>query len=256
MKIVIIGSGNLATRMSLSLFGLQDIHIVQVYSHTKEHAIALASRLACDATDNPKEVIDDADLYLFSLKDTALESVISSIRPNKGLWVHTAGSMPMNVFAGYTSRYGVLYPLQTFSKNREISFDDIPFFWESFHETDGIILKNLACRLSKRVRQLSSEKRKFLHLAAVFACNFTNHMYVLSAEILRKAELPEDDLLPLINETAAKVNDMPALDAQTGPALRYDENVIGKHLALLADTPELQNIYESLSKSIHQYAEK
>ena len=189
MKVVIIGSGNVATHLSLALASLEGIEICQVYSPTEAHAEILAERLNCDFVTDPAQIRKDADVYLFALKDQALETVIRAVPANNGLWLHTSGSMPMQVFAGYTERYGVLYPLQTFSKSREISFRGIPLFIECHREEDKNCLEDLARRLSGKVCELSSEKRRSLHLAAVFACNFTNHIYALAEEILEKEGL-------------------------------------------------------------------
>ena len=127
MKVIFLGSGNLATRLSLEMHR-KGIRIGQVYSHTPENAQQLAALLGCPWTTDPEAVETDADLYVFSLKDTVLVDVIARVRPNDGLWVHTAGSMPMDVFSGHTANYGVLYPMQTFSKTREVDFSVIPFF--------------------------------------------------------------------------------------------------------------------------------
>lgn len=252
MKVVIVGSGNVATHLSLALASLEGIEICQVYSPTEAHAEILAERLNCDFVTDPTQIRKDADVYLFALKDQALETVIRAVPANNGLWLHTSGSMPMQVFAGYTERYGVLYPLQTFSKSREISFLGIPLFIECHREEDKNCLEELARRLSGKVCELSSEKRRSLHLAAVFACNFTNHIYALAEEILAKEGLSRDYLFPLIDETAAKVYELPAREAQTGPAIRYDENIINKHLGMLADDPDVQTLYRLLSQSIHK----
>lgn len=252
MKVVIVGSGNVATHLSLAMASLEGIEICQVYSPTEAHAQILAERLNCDFITDPTQIRKDADVYLFALKDQALETVIRAVPANNGLWLHTSGSMPMQVFAGYTERYGVLYPLQTFSKSREISFRGIPLFIECHREEDKNCLEELARRLSGKVCELSSEKRCSLHLAAVFACNFTNHIYALAEEILAKEGLSRDYLFPLIDETAAKVHELPAQEAQTGPAIRYDENIINKHLGMLADDPDVQTLYRLLSQSIHK----
>lgn len=255
MKVTFVGSGNLATRLSLAMQQTGRYEFVQVYSQTEAHASRLASALGCEYTTEAASVRAGADLYVFSLKDTALETVIAQVPANDGLWVHTAGSMPMEVFAPYAKRYGVLYPLQTFSRQREVDFRPIPFFLETALAADGEILSGVAHSLSDNVRFLSSEKRKSIHLAAVFACNFTNHIYALAGNILAASDVPFDVLLPLIDETAAKVHELSPREAQTGPAIRYDENVIGKHLAMLAD-PRMKEIYRLLSQSIHQEATK
>ena len=253
MKIVFIGAGNLATRLSLAMqrVGMQ---IGLVYSHTEASARQLATRLGCPWTNDLSALQEDGDLYVFSLKDTVLSDVISKVKPNNGMWVHTAGSMPMSVFEGYAQRFGVLYPLQTFSKGRNVNFDVIPIFLEANTDKNADYLKNIASALSENVRFMSSEKRRSLHLAAVFACNFTNHIYTLSYKLLENESIPADVLLPLIDETVSKIHSMPPAAAQTGPAIRYDENVINKHLAML-DDPDMQAIYRLLSQSIHKEAQ-
>ena len=253
MKIVFIGAGNLATRLSLAMqrVGMQ---IGQVHSHTEASARELATRLGCPWTNDFSALQEDGDLYVFSLKDTVLSDVISKVKPNNGMWVHTAGSMPMSVFEGYAQRFGVLYPLQTFSKGRNVNFDVIPIFLEANTDKNADYLKNIASALSENVRFMSSEKRRSLHLAAVFACNFTNHIYTLSYKLLENESIPADVLLPLIDETVSKIHSMPPAAAQTGPAIRYDENVINKHLAML-DDPDMQAIYRLLSQSIHKEAQ-
>ena len=253
MKIVFIGAGNLATRLSLAMqrVGMQ---IGQVYSHTEASARQLATRLGCPWTNDLSALQEDGDLYVFSLKDTVLSDVISKVKPNNGMWVHTAGSMPMSVFEGYAQRFGVLYPLQTFSKGSNVNFDVIPVFLEANTDKNADYLKNIASALSENVRFMSSEKRRSLHLAAVFACNFTNHIYTLSYKLLENESIPADVLLPLIDETVSKIHSMPPAAAQTGPAIRYDENVINKHLAML-DDPDIQAIYRLLSQSIHKEAQ-
>ena len=253
MKIVFIGAGNLATRLSLAMqrVGMQ---IGQVYSHTEASARQLATRLGCPWTNDLSALQEDGDLYVFSLKDTVLSDVISKVKPNNGMWVHTAGSISMSVFEGYAQRFGVLYPLQTFSKGRNVNFDVIPIFLEANTDKNADYLKNIASALSENVRFMSSEKRRSLHLAAVFACNFTNHIYTLSYKLLENESIPADVLLPLIDETVSKIHSMPPAAAQTGPAIRYDENVINKHLAML-DDPDMQAIYRLLSQSIHKEAQ-
>ena len=252
MKVVFIGAGNLATRLSQEMRRV-GFTILQVYSHTQAHAELLAKTLGCTWTVSPEEIREDADLYLFSLKDSVLADVIARVKSNQGVWVHTAGSMPMDLFAGFTERYGVLYPLQTFSKNRPVDFSVIPFFLEANTPDTAKVLQKVAVSISGNIRFLSSDKRKQLHLAAVFACNFTNHIYALAGKLLEEQDIPFDVLLPLIDETAAKIHSMPPAEAQTGPAIRYDENVINKHLELLSD-PDIRSIYRLVSQSIHKEA--
>lgn len=257
MTIALIGRGRLATNLLPAL--QQAGHdVTSVNSRTLE------------------ELPQQADVYIISVKDSALREVIAHAtkgRENQ-FFVHTAGSMSVDVFEGYCSRYGVFYPMQTFSKERQVSFREIPIFIEAGgsdraavdgktadHTTSADatadtlgVLRVLADSVSQKVYELSTADRKYLHLAAVFACNFANHCYALAADVLAKKGLPFDVMLPLIDETARKVHEMHPQDAQTGPAVRYDENVISMQSDLLADEPVLQDIYRLLSKSIHQKA--
>lgn len=250
MRVVFIGAGHVATHLALAVHaaGLQ---VVQVFSHTANRAQVLAEKLQATFTTEAAEVVGDADLYFFCWKDDLLREVVVQIKPNQGLWVHTAGSVSMGVFEGHALRYGVLYPLQTFSKERPVNFRQIPCFVEAATPHDAHLLLETAALLSDRAQVLPTEKRKYLHLAAVFACNFTNHLYALAGKILNEQQLPADVLLPLIDETAAKIHDLPALRAQTGPAMRQDKGVMGSHLQLLVD-PQQQEIYRLISDSIYK----
>ena len=253
-SIVFIGAGNLATNLAKALYD-NGFRIIQVYSRTEESARALAQVVEATYTTDLSSVVTDAQLYIVSLKDAAFVQLLPEIvaRKENALWVHTAGSIPMDVWAGKVNRYGVFYPMQTFSKQREVNFQEVPFFIEAKRAEDTELLKAIASTLSEKVYEADSEQRKSLHLAAVFICNFTNHMYALAADLLEKYNLPFEVMLPLIDETARKVHELAPRDAQTGPAVRYDENVMSNHLAMLVDSPALQEIYKLMSKSIHEH---
>jgi predicted short-subunit dehydrogenase-like oxidoreductase (DUF2520 family) len=250
---VFIGAGNLATNLAKALYR-NGFRILQVYSRTELSARTLAEAVQADYTTRLHELSTDASLYIVSLTDSAFIELLPEIITGKehAFWVHTAGSIPISVWEGYVERYGVLYPLQTFSKQREVDFRNIPFFIEAAGREDTEYLKSLATILSDKVYEANSEQRKTLHLAAVFACNFVNHLYALSAGLLEKHHFPFDVLLPLIDETARKVHELPPKCAQTGPAVRYDKRVINKHLSMLTGEPEVREIYRLLSESIHK----
>lgn len=250
MNIVFIGAGRLAQNLAVELYN-KSFTICQIYSRTIESASLLANKVDANATNNISDIISDADLYIFSVKDSVLPDLLSKTAPNKGLWVHTAGSLPMSIFDKYTSRSGVIYPLQTFSKDRLVDFSEIPFFIETNNGEDFAILDNICNKISQKVFNLTSEKRQYLHLTGVFACNFVNQMYAISENILKGEEIPFNIILPLIDETAAKVHQISPSEAQTGPAIRYDINVIDKHLKLLKDE-RLKNIYQLISEYIHE----
>ncbi|RNC66991.1 Rossmann-like and DUF2520 domain-containing protein [Proteiniphilum sp. X52] len=248
MKVVFIGSGNVATHMALALKEAGNA-IVQVYSRTLENAKLLADRVGAEPVDNLKDLNRAADFYIFSVKDDVLPRIVTQMPSTTGIWAHTAGSVPVSVLSPHTKR-GALYPLQTFSREREVDFQDIPLFIEGESGETATLLKELAEMISANVRFLSGDKRRILHLAAVFACNFANHMYTLASEIMSEEEIPFYLLNPLINETAAKVILMEPKAAQTGPAVRSDEKVMQKHLELLND-PLKREIYSLVSRSIH-----
>lgn len=253
--IVLIGAGNLATNLAKALYK-KGFRIAQIYSRTAESAKLLAQQVEAEYTTELTDIYPYARLYIVALKDDALLQLLPQIVKGRegALWVHTAGSIPMDVWQGYVERYGVFYPMQTFSRQREVDFTSIPIFVEGNSASDTEFLKEVAGVLSSKVYEATSEQRKSLHLAAVFTCNFTNHMYALAAELLQKYHLSFDVMLPLIDETARKVHEITPVDAQTGPAKRYDEHVMNGHLQMLGDEPQMQTIYRMLSESIHRLA--
>jgi len=252
MKIVIIGSGNLATHLSLALNNANQ-EIIQVFSRTEGHAKELAQKIECAYTSQPEKVRKDADVYILSVKDDSIAKIAESLCSERqgGIFVHTAGSVPMDVFKGYAKYFAVLYPMQTFSKNRQVDFSCIPCFLEaSDHQTMGVI-RSLAESISTRVILADSEKRKKMHLAAVLACNFTNHCYRLAERVLQEEHIDFNLFLPLIEETARKVSYLSPKEAQTGPMVRYDVNVMNMQMELLRDERTRQ-IYRLMAESIHE----
>lgn len=252
-RIVFIGAGNMATRLAISLYEC-GYPIVQVYSRTIQSAQTLAQMLGDDVsyTNDLSQVVNDAHLYIFSLSDAALPDVVSKMPHNNAMWVHTAGSMPMDVFSGKTQHYGVLYPMQTASKERSFDWTEVPIFIEAASSDDLNFIENIAQSLSNQVVLSTSQQRQALHLAAVFACNFSNHMYAIAEKLLAEQGLKFDVMKFLIRETEHKAENISPLKAQTGPAVRNDENVMHKHLSLLRGTPECE-LYRMISESIIQY---
>lgn len=257
MKIVLIGAGNLATNLGKALLSAGH-DIVQVFSRTLESASLLANIAGGAPVTNIEQIRDDADLYIVSLKDSVVGDILPSLckgKENK-VFIHTAGSLPMEVFQGMALHYGVFYPMQTFSKEKEVDFTVVPCFIEANDSYAHGVIEELAHQLSGSVYELSSENRKYLHLSAVFACNFVNHCYAISQQLLEKHGIPFEVMLPLIDETAQKVHSLSPTRAQTGPAVRFDQNVIRNQAALLKDNPLLKDIYERMSLSIHKMSEE
>jgi len=248
MRIICIGSGNVATHMA-GAFKKKGHDLIQVWSRNPDHAGALASLVGAKAIADLEGIDLSADLYLIAVKDDAISSVAEVLADVNGLVVHTSGATSINELNVF-KEYGVLYPLQTFSKVKEVDFKHIPLCIEAADANSLGKLRTIAEELSTLVYEVDSDKRKILHLSAVFACNFVNHMYDLGAQVLRAHDLEFEMLRPLIMETAVKVQtEMPAR-VQTGPAVRDDEQTILKHLELLDSLPHLKEIYQTLSKSI------
>jgi predicted short-subunit dehydrogenase-like oxidoreductase (DUF2520 family) len=255
-KVVLLGAGNLATQLALALQE-KGIQLVQVYSRTIDSARTLAGKVNCKSTNELSQLANEADLYIIAVKDAAIQEVLENLALSESkLIVHTAGSVPMKILEGFTQNYGVFYPLQTFSRTRKVDFSEIPLCIEANHPSNLMKLQDLAGKLSDTVRQINSEERKTLHLAAVFTNNFVNHFYSVGAEILRAKHLNFDLLKPLIAETAAKIGSMPPAEAQTGPARRNDQQVIQSHLKMLDELPEYRKIYSFVTESISQFYQK
>jgi len=252
MKVVIIGSGNVATHFALALQA-KGITICQIYSRTTTNAEILAKKIDVPYTSEISDIYRNADVYIYALKDSSFLKLLKKFDlPNTALHIHTSGSISMKDFFGYTEKYGVLYPLQTFSKNKVVDFSQIPICVEAIDLDVEKQILDMANLLSPKVYIINSEKRKKLHLAAVFACNFSNYMYDIAFDIVMSAGIDFEILKPLIAETADKINTMTPREAQTGPAVRYDENTINKHLSLLNRKKNLREIYRILSKNIHK----
>lgn len=249
MEIVLLGSGNVATHLAKALKAKGE-NVVQVYSPNLVNAKLLVDSIAAEAISDLKAVKTDAGLYIISVKDDAIESIAEGLKAVSGLVVHTSGTTDIKVLSAYVKQAGVFYPLQTFSKAKEVDFDRIPLCIEATDAVQLQVLHKLAAKLSQQVYELDGEKRKVLHLAAVFACNFPNHLYALANQVLQQNGLDFEIIRPLIAETADKVMTNLPENVQTGPAVRADESTMNKHLSMLKDMPELHEIYQTLSNSI------
>jgi predicted short-subunit dehydrogenase-like oxidoreductase (DUF2520 family) len=252
MNIAIVGAGNVAWHLAQALQAAGD-SIVTVYSRTKAQSEALAHLLPGSvATQSLDFESIAADVILIAVPDAVLTEVVKELKVQPGTVVaHTSGSQPASVLEGIPGAdYGVFYPLQTFSKQAPVDLQQAPILVEGNTEETVAILQQLAQSISHQVEQVTSEKRRQLHLAAVFACNFTNHLLGISQELLQNADLPLNLLQPLIQETIKKATTHNPYTVQTGPAIRHDQNVIEEHLHLLASQPQFQEIYQVLTQSI------
>lgn len=255
MKVVFVGAGNLASSMAVAVKKAGH-EVIAVFSRTKSSASLLADKLEAKAVVEIEELPRDADIYIVAVKDQVLKSVASRLRTflSDALIVHTAGTIPMDIIE--KGRRGVIYPMQTFSKQRIVDFSEVPVFVEAKYDDDTFIIKKLSESISGNVIELDSDKRKLLHLAAVFCCNFANHCQAVAEKILNDNGIPFNVMLPLVNETNAKLNILSPKQAQTGPAVRNDRNVMDAHLRLLKklNYPQFAEIYSLLSESIQRIA--
>jgi predicted short-subunit dehydrogenase-like oxidoreductase (DUF2520 family) len=233
MNIVIIGQGNVATNLD--------------YAFRKKG-------IACQMVSS-REGLDElplANVYIYAVKDEALASVVAQVQGReRSLHLHTSGTMPITVFGEDKPHAGIFYPFQTFSKARLIEdFSTVPVFFEARGIDDISAVYSLALTITSHVYEATQHDRERLHVAGVFTNNFTNLMYTMAAELLQNTHIPFKALLPLIDETAAKVHALSPRDAQTGPARRGDENVMNHHLSLLND--EQRQVYQLLSEEIRK----
>lgn len=249
IKVSIIGSGNVAQHLIValqnSIINGAEMELVQVFARQKTSVNHL---LPLDKITTKLQTLAEADLYIIAVSDSAITSVSEQIPHKNKLVVHTSGSFPLDALDS-NNRKGVFYPLQTFSKNKSVNFKTIPICLESENATDFQLLKKVADAISDAVFAINSEQRKALHVAAVFANNFTNHMYKIGNDICIENNVPFEILKPLIQETADKIMQLSPNEAQTGPAIRNDFNTINAHLAFLSDENQ-KNIYKLLTQSI------
>ena len=194
--------------------------------------------------------MEQADICLMAISDGAIGPVARQLARQGALLVHTAGAMGLEAL-GNIPRPGVLYPLQTFSREREVDFRTVPLCIETGNRDDLFLLRSLAESLSQNVVEIPTAQRRYLHLAAVFINNFTNHMVYLGEAVCREQGLPEHLLRPLLRETLEKLETLPAFEAQTGPARRGDRKTQEAHLSLLQDSLR-RDVYQKISESIHQ----
>lgn len=248
MQIVIIGSGNVAYHMAKA-FSLKKVPLMQIFGRNGEELKKISEELHIPYS---TEQLSDADLYIICVSDNSVEGVSKMITKKDCLVAHTSGSLPKEILTG-EYRKSSFYPLQTFSKSKKLEYEKIPFFIETETETDKKILFDLASRISEHVMESDHEKRKYIHLTAVFACNFVNHLFARAKEISDSQEIPFDYFLPLIDETVKKIYEIEPKAAQTGPAVRNDVRVLELHEKLLKD--ESLDIYKTMNHSIQKMYE-
>jgi predicted short-subunit dehydrogenase-like oxidoreductase (DUF2520 family) len=248
-RIVLVGTGNMAWHLGHAL-AEKGMAIRQVLGRTITAVNQMAYELHVPQTGKPEDLDKDADVCLICISDDSIIQVLETMKPEKCLMIHTAGSVSMDVFKGRALNCGVLYPFQTFTKGRSVNFGKVPILIEANTNENLLRIRQLAERISSRVIEADSSQRLYLHLAAIFACNFSNHMYAIAEKLALEHNLPFELIRPLINETTAKATAMSPRIAQTGPAVRSNRGIIENHIHLLHDHPDLQQIYRMISDSI------
>lgn len=250
MRIVLIGAGNVGTQLGHALHGAGH-QILQVFSRNSDHAQHLAGNISSIGINNLDAVSIDAEVVLLAVHDDAIPEVFNQIRwrvPGTMI-VHSAGSVPLDVFTGH-GQYGVIWPVQTLSKTHLLNMREIPLAIGGNTYESASIISKLAKSISDQVYHTNDTQRAYLHLAATFANNFSNHMYTLAQEITAVHDIPFEILKPLIHETAEKIERMSPSEAQTGAAIRNDKSTILRHLLMLKDQKDLQEIYHLITQNI------
>jgi predicted short-subunit dehydrogenase-like oxidoreductase (DUF2520 family) len=251
VKVIIIGSGNIAQHLINAFTKSKKIDLVQVFSRQKE---SIAHLLDSHKIINNYADLAESDLYILAVSDDAIAAVSSQLPFENRLVVHTSGSVPIDVLNS-KNRRGVFYPLQTFSKNVAVDFSEIPICLESENEADFDALEKLAHAISNKVFKISEMQRQALHVSAVFVNNFVNQLYQIGNEICLENNISFEVLKPLILETANKGTTLSPKEAQTGPASRNDKQTIERHLKFLSDENQ-RNIYKIITQSIQNNAKK
>jgi predicted short-subunit dehydrogenase-like oxidoreductase (DUF2520 family) len=250
-KLGFIGAGNVAWHLSKA-FQAQGLELIQIWSRTQDSADRLATEVGAEAITKFSDMNQDIDLWIISVPDDAIETVLRNLMFIPKALVHTCGSISIEVLHGKAQQTGVLYPLQTFSKMRKVDMTEVPFCLETESEAFFRKLRTLAQRVSNNVFSISSGQRADLHLAAVFTCNFTNALFGISEQLLSEKDIPVRLLHPLMKETIEKAIEIGARKAQTGPALRNDQKIMNKHRKMLAQKADLEALYNLLSKIIRK----
>jgi predicted short-subunit dehydrogenase-like oxidoreductase (DUF2520 family) len=245
IKVVLIGSGNVAQHLIQVLLQSKDVDLVQAFARNPSH---LSHLLPSTKITTNYQKIAEADLYIISVSDNAIAEVSAQLPFENRLVVHTSGSSELSILSD-KNRKGVFYPLQTFSKGKKIDFAIIPICLEAENEAAYQLLEKLGNCISQKVVRINSEQRKSLHVAAVYVCNFVNHLYEIGKEICEQNNIAFEVLHPLIQETALKITKLSPREAQTGPALRNDTKTIEKHLDFL-ENPTYKKLYQLLTQSI------
>lgn len=249
MKAVIIGAGNVGTHLAKALKSA-DVNVMQIVSRTMKSAVELASEIGCAFATDFNSIQKDADIYILCVTDSQISPILRQLHVGDKMIIHTSGTVGINVFYDYAINYGCIYPLQTFSKFKELNYAEIPVFVEANTEENQQMLVDLMKLITPHVQVMDSQQRAILHLSGVLVNNFSNHLCTMAESLLKENNLQFDLLKPLLKETVEKILKYSPYEAQTGPAVRGDEFILQKHKDLLKNHEDILAIYTAISDSI------
>ncbi|MCF8232526.1 MAG: DUF2520 domain-containing protein [Bacteroidales bacterium] len=251
-SIAICGSGNVATHLAQAFYQ-KGFNIESVYSRTNQNAVALANKVEARVPESLSELPEHSDLLILAVPDIAIKDVARQLPAKKPLTVHVSGSTAIDELEAFCENYGVLYPLQTFTKERILDYSEIPVCVEANDQENTHKLKELSQTFSNDVRLTNSRERLVIHLSAVYASNFVNYMNLIASDLLARENISRNILFPLIRETMNKLMENNPAEVQTGPAVRGDHGTLHKHVEVLSTDIENQKIYRILSEEIQKY---
>lgn len=249
MDVVIIGAGNVGTHLAKALKAA-GVTVVQIMSRTMKSAVELASEIGCSFATDYADINRNADLYILCVTDSSIGLILRQLKLGEKLIVHTSGSVGINVFYDYAVNYGNIYPLQSFSKFKDINYAEVPVFVEANTDENKQILIDLVKLVTPHVQVLNSQQRSILHLCAIFINNFPNHLCTIAEKLMKDNQLQFDLLKPLMKETLEKILKYSPYISQTGPAIRKDEIILQKHRDALTNYPDVLQIYNAITESI------
>ncbi|MCS6916190.1 MAG: DUF2520 domain-containing protein [Chitinophagales bacterium] len=251
VSVTIVGAGNVGYHLAWHLHNAGH-RVEQVFSRHLPAARWVGTLLDIPYTNRLEDIKPDSDIFLISVKDDAIGEVVNRLRLPEKIVAHTSGTVPMDLLQPVSSHYGIFYPLQTLSRNISVDFSAIPFCINGSDDFTYEALRQLALSLTRKVVRIDDRQRLAIHVAAVFANNFTNHLFAIAQRILEHHDLSFEILKPLIGETVRKIQNHPPVNVQTGPAVRGDVQTIARHLEFLRDLDGFSDLYRQLTQSIEQ----
>lgn len=248
----IIGAGNIGWHLGIA-FRRSGLHIKSIISRDRRKGEELAVRIGASYVDSIECIESIPDVFVICVQDKEIKGIVDVLKEKEIPLLHVSGSTSIDVFSFCKSEYGVIYPLQTFTRGVEMTYEDIPFLLEASSSVFMNCLEDLAARVTNKILHIHSKQRLKIHVAAVYACNFSNHMAAIAEKILKEEGLNLELIRPLMGQTFEKLSTKSPLKVQTGPAVRNDEETIQKHIKALTEYASEKELYELISQQIIRY---